>query len=353
MHKRKNMVSIAFFDAKPYDRIYFDEANSQYGYQITYFDAHLGAATAPLARGFDAVCAFVNDKIDAATAAILAENNIKLIALRCAGYNNVDLKFVFERIHVVHVPAYSPYSIAEHAVTLLLSLTRHIPQAYNRTREGNFLLQGLTGRDLHDKTAGIIGTGKIGKITADIFRGFGMKILAYDKFPDTNWAGKSGAVYTTLDELCTKSDAISLHSPLTPETHHLINADLLSKMKKDVVIINTGRGALIDSPALIAALKEKRIGGAGLDVYEEEEEYFFEDWSGAAIQDDVLARLLTFPNVIITGHQAFFTAEALEAIAQTTLENIRLFFDETIAPNEICYKCTIADCRRDNGKLCF
>jgi D-lactate dehydrogenase len=234
-----------------------------------------------------------------------------------------------------------------------LTLTRHTHQAYNRVREGNFLLNGLIGRDLHDKYIGIVGTGKIGKIAAAIFRGFGMRILAYDKFPDEEWARNTGAEYVNLEELCQKSDVISLHSPLTPETRHLVNEHLLSLMKHDVVIINTGRGALIDTKALVKALKKGRIGGAGLDVYEEEDAYFFEDWSAVAIKDDVLARLLTFPNVIITGHQAFLTHEALGAIADTTLANIKTYFEQNILPHEICYNCGGEDCAKEKIKRCW
>jgi D-lactate dehydrogenase len=348
-----NKIKIAFFDTKAYDRQTFDKANEQCGFSITYLETRLDAQSAELARGADAVCAFVNDRVDAEAADILEQGKTKLIALRCAGYNNIDLRAVWHKIHVARVPAYSPYAVAEHAAALLLTLTRRIHQAYNRVREGNFLLNGLIGRDLHDKYIGVIGTGKIGKTAAAIFQGFGMRVLAYDKFPDEEWAEKTGAAYVALEELCEKSDVISLHSPLTPETHHLINERLLSLMKREVVIINTGRGALIDTKALVKALKKGRIGGAGLDVYEEEEAYFFEDWSAVAIKDDVLARLLTFPNVIITGHQAFFTHEALGAIADTTLSNISGFFEHGILPNEVCYKCGRADCAKEKGKLCW
>ncbi|MDR2371517.1 MAG: 2-hydroxyacid dehydrogenase [Treponema sp.] len=333
-----NNKTIAFFDTKPYDRGFFDSANEGYGYTVSYFDVRLNAGTASLVNGADAVCAFVNDKIDAAVVDVFLQNNIGLVALRSAGYNNVDLRAAWKKVHVVHVPAYSPHAVAEHTAALLLSLTRHIHQAYNRVRDGNFLLSGLIGRDLHGKYAGIVGTGKIGKITAGIFQGFGMHILAFDKFPDNEWARGSGVEYADLETLCKTSDVISLHSPLTSETRHLIDRHKLSLMKNDVVIINTSRGALIDTQALIEALKQKRIGGAGLDVYEEEEAYFFEDWSFQAIEDDVLARLLTFPNVLVTGHQAFLTNEALDAIARITLENIRLYFEEDALPNEICYK---------------
>ncbi|MDR1468256.1 MAG: 2-hydroxyacid dehydrogenase [Spirochaetaceae bacterium] len=346
-------IKIAFFDTKPYDKQSFDKANENFGFAITYLETRLDARSAELAHGADVVCAFVNDRLDAETASILERGKTKLIALRCAGYNNIDLKAVWQKIHVVRVPAYSPYAVAEHAAALLLTLTRHTHQAYNRVREGNFLLNGLIGRDLHDKYVGIVGTGKIGKIASDIFRGFGMHILAYDKFPDEEWAKKTGAAYVALDELCQKSDVISLHSPLTPETRYLINEHRLSLMKHDVVIINTGRGALIDTKALVKALKKGHIGGAGLDVYEEEEGYFFEDWSSIAIKDDVLARLLTFPNVIISGHQAFFTNEALGAIADTTLGNIKDYVERNVLPNEICYKCGSKDCTKEKFKRCW
>jgi D-lactate dehydrogenase len=350
-----SVIKVAFFDTKPYDRLTFDKANEECGFAITYLETRLDARSAELAHGADAVCAFVNDRIDAETAAVLERGGVKLIALRCAGYNNIDLKAVWQKTHVVRVPAYSPYAIAEHAAALLLTLTRHTHQAYNRVREGNFLLNGLIGRDLHGKYIGIVGTGKIGKIASAIFQGFGMRVLAYDKFPDEEWARNTGAEYVALPELCQKSDVISLHSPLTPETRYLINDRLLSLMKHDVVIINTGRGALIDTKALVKALKKGHIGGAGLDVYEEEDAYFFEDWSAVAIKDDVLARLLTFPNVIITGHQAFFTNEALDAIADTTLANIRNFFEpgNGALPNEICYNCGNKECAKETRGRCW
>ena len=329
------MKTIAFFDTKPYEKSYFDKVNELYGFNILYLGVRLNKETASLARGADAVCAFVNDQIDACAAAELEKAGIKLLAMRCAGFNNIDLKALRNTIPVVRVPAYSPYSIAEHAVALLLCMTRSIHKAYNRVREGNFLLNGLTGRDLHGKTAGIVGTGKIGKITAAILNGFGMKILAYDTFPDTPWAVSIRADYTGFEDLCSRSDVISLHSPLTPETFHLMNEKTFALMKSDAILINTGRGALIDTKALVKALKHKKIGGAGLDVYEEEENYFFEDRSAEALEDDILARLLTFPNVIVTGHQGFLTEEALGAIAQTTLDNIFQFFDTGALPNEV------------------
>ncbi len=348
---------IAFFDTKPYDELYFDAANKDYGYSFEYFETRLDQHTVKLAAGADAACVFVNDRIDEAVIDSLLEHGVKLVALRCAGYNNVDIKAAYQRIHVVRVPSYSPHAIAEHAVALLFALVRHIPQSYNRVRDGNFLLNGLTGRDLYGKTAGIVGTGKIGKIVASILSGIGMRIIAYDKFPDTAWAADTGVEYCEFTELCKRSDVISLHSPLTAETYHIINKENLDLMKDNVILINTGRGGLIDTKALIHALKNHRIGGAGLDVYEEEEKYFFQDWSGAIITDDTLARLLTFPNVIITGHQAFLTDEALTAIARTTLENVRLFFAGGALPNEICYQCVgveqTPDCNRSKTGACF
>ncbi|MDR2467731.1 MAG: 2-hydroxyacid dehydrogenase [Spirochaetaceae bacterium] len=351
------MKTIAFFDTKPYDKLYFDKINRHFGFNIHYFDVRLNEETAQLAKGADAVCAFVNDRITASVAHDLEQQHIKLIALRCAGYNNVDLKAVWQRIHVVRVPAYSPHSIAEHAVALLLCMTRSIHKAYNRVREGNFLLNGLTGGDLFGKTAGIVSTGKIGKITAAILHGIGMRILVYDKFPDVQWAQTLNAEYVDFEKICKESDVISLHAPLTPETFHMINKKTLALMKHNAVIINTGRGALIDTHALVNALKHQKIGGAGLDVYEEEEHYFFEDWSSQAVQDDTLARLLTFPNVIITGHQAFLTEEALSAIAQTTLENIEQFFKTgSPLPNEVCYQCSnigSEKCKHTQQQACF
>lgn len=360
-------VKIAFFDAKPYDIAFFNKANKELMEQsgsnsnivplsIDFLEPHLNIQTAPLAKGHDVVCAFVNDKISADVAEVLQKEGIRLIAMRCAGYNNVDLKAVFGKIPVVRVPAYSPYSVAEYASALLLSLTRKTPQAFNRTRDGNFRLDGLTGRDLHGRTAGIIGTGKIGQIMADILIGYGMNVVAYDLFPNKDWAERKNVTYVPLDELFEKSDVISLHCPLTPETHHVINAHSLEIMKKDAVIINTGRGALIDTKALVEALKDGRIGGAALDVYEEETAYFYEDWSHAVIQDDVLARLLVMPNVIISSHQAFLTNEALDAIANTTLNNIEDFIQNKPLENEICYQCEQKQkgrCRKDEKGRCF
>ena len=277
------------------------------------------------AQGFDAVCVFVNDVVNAEVIDVLKKCGVKLIALRCAGFNNVDLKAAaVAGIKVVRVPAYSPYAVAEHGAALLLSLTRHIPQAYLRTKTANFNIDGLTGRDLHGLTAGILGTGKIGQIMAGILKGFGMKIIAYDPFPNEKWAGETGATYVSKEEIFRQSDVLSLHCPLTEETKHIVNHDTMKMMKPDAVIINTGRGALIDSKALVHALKHGH-----------ESKYFFSDWSTDIMTDDVLARLLTFPNVIITGHQAFLTTNALKNLADTTLENIRAFAAGEELVNEV------------------
>jgi len=351
--KRETPIRLAFFDTKPYDRDYFDTNKHDFNVEIKYYPVKLSADTASLARGYDAVCAFVNDELDAATADILVEGGVQLVAMRCAGYNNVDHKAVWGRLHVVRVPAYSPHAVAEHAVALLLTLNRKIHKAYVRTKEGNFTLSGLVGFDVYGKTAGIIGTGQIGRITAEILRGFGMEVLASDPYPNETWAAEKGVRYVSLEELFRQSDVISLHCPLTPENHHLINDNSLSLMKKNAIIINTGRGALIDTKALIHALKTNSLGGAALDVYEEEDEYFFEDHSTSVIKDDVLARLLTFPNVLITSHQAFLTHEALTAIATTTLSNIQNYFETGDLTNEICYRCTQKTCSRKETGRCF
>ncbi|MDD5067575.1 MAG: 2-hydroxyacid dehydrogenase [bacterium] len=346
---------IAFFDAKPYDMESFDEVNKNYGFEIKYFKNHLSADTAPLTKGFDTVCIFVNDQITGGIVPVLADNGIRLIALRSAGYNNIDLKAVFNRIHVVRVPAYSPHAVAEHAVALMLSLNRKMHRAYYRTRDHNFSIAGFLGFDMFGKTAGIIGTGLIGKTLIRILKGFGMKILAYDVHPDKEFARETECNYTNLDALYSGSDIISLHCPLTAETRHLINEKSIAQMKPGVMLINTGRGPLIDTKALIKGLKTKKIGYAGLDVYEEESEYFFEDLSGEILSDDVLARLLTFNNVLITSHQGFFTKEALHNIAETTLKNIRLFLDQGILENEICYQCgqEKTHCNRTKNGRCF
>ena len=329
-------MKIAFFDTHSYDRNSFTESNKNFLFNIDFHDFKLNENTVITAHGYDAVCVFVNDVVNEAVIKSLAENGIKLIALRCAGYNNVDLNAAKAAgIKVVRVPAYSPYAVAEHGAALLLSLTRHTPQAYLRTKTANFNIEGLTGRDLHGLTAGIMGTGKIGQIMAGILKGFGMKIIVYDLFPNAKWAQESGAEYVSLEEIFKQSDVLSLHCPLTEQTKHIVNHDTMKMMKSDAVIINTGRGALIDSKALVHALKHKHIGGIGMDVYEEESKYFFSDWSTDIMKDDVLARLLTFPNVIITSHQAFLTTNALKNIADTTMENIKSFAEGGELVNEV------------------
>lgn len=327
---------IAFFGTKPYDEDFFNKGNKDFGYEIKYFKAHLNQNNVLLSQGMDAVCIFVNDTADAPVIRALAANGVKLLALRNAGYNNVDVEEA-ERNHitVVRVPAYSPHAVAEYTVALMLSLNRKIPRASWRTRDGNFSLNGLMGFDMYKKTAGIIGTGKIAKILIQILRGFGMNILAYDLYPDYNFAREHQMLYTTLDELYHHSDILSLHCPLTEETKYMINDYSISKMKDGVMLVNTGRGQLIHTEALIEGLKTKKIGYAGLDVYEEEGEYFYEDKSDKIIDDDTLARLLSFPNVIVTSHQAFFTREAMRNIACTTLQNIREFQEGKPLENEV------------------
>ena len=342
-------MKIAFFDTKPYDEEAFGPYNSE-DIKIKFFEPKLNEDTVDLARGFDAVCIFVNDTANKAVIEKLYSFGVKLIALRCAGFNNVDLDAAYQKIHVVRVPAYSPYAVAEHAFALLLCSIRRIHKAYNRTRDYNFSLKGLTGFDLHGKTMGVIGTGKIGRILIDICRGFGMKVIAYDVFPVPN----SGIDYVTLDELFERSDIISLHCPLTEGTYHIIDTDSIQKMKKGVVILNTSRGALIHAEALLEGIKQRKVGAACLDVYEEESDIFFEDRSGHIINDDTLARLISVPNVIVTSHQAFLTVEALNNIAQTTIQNIQTFFSEENCPNELCYHCgNEANCKKQRNERCF
>ena len=331
-------MRIAFYDTKPYDEHSFEEVNRHFGFDIRFFKGHLNMNNVVLTKGADAVCIFVNDTADAEVIRALKGNGVKLIALRCAGYNNVDLETAASvGLKVVRVPAYSPYAVAEFTVALMLSLNRKIPRATMRTRDGNFSLQGLMGFDMHGKTAGIIGTGKIAKILIQILRGFGMKILAYDLYPDYLFAHENQVTYCSLDELYRLSDIISLHCPLTPETRYLINETSIEKMKDGVMIINTGRGMLIQTSALIDGLKDKKIGSAALDVYEEEGQYFYEDQSDTIIDDDTLARLLSFNNVIVTSHQAFFTREALANIAHTTLQNISDFAEGKRLENEVAF----------------
>jgi D-lactate dehydrogenase len=317
------MITTAVFDTKPYDREPLQRAAANRGIVWQFLEFRLTKETAPLARDARAVCVFVNDQVDRPCLEAMAAQGVKLVALRCTGFNNVDVAAAKElEITVTRVPAYSPYAVAEHAVALLLTLNRKIHRAFNRVRELNFSLQGLVGFDLHGKTAGIVGTGKIGRIVAQILRGFGMQVLAYDPFPNREWAAPLGVEYVDASALAGLSDVISLHIPLTPETKHIMRGETLARMKPGAILINVSRGALIDTTALIEALKSGRLGGVALDVYEEEEGIFFEDLSGQVLQDDELARLLTFPNVLITAHQAFLTREALSDIARTTVANV-------------------------------
>ena len=345
------MIKVAFFDTKAYDKPSFEHYGSEHGLQFRFLETKLNEDTVELAKGCDAVCVFVNDTVNAAVIEKLYEYGVRLIALRSAGYNNVDVQAAFGKIHVVHVPAYSPYAVAEHAMALLLTSVRRIHKAYNRTREFNFSLNGLTGFDFHGKTVGVIGTGKIGRIFIDICRGFGMKVIAYDRFP----AADSGIEYVTLEELFTRSDVISLHCPLTEETRHMINAAAIDKMKKGVVIVNTSRGGLIDAEALLEGIKARKVGAACLDVYEEEADIFFEDRSGHILDDELLSRLISMPNVIVTSHQAFLTEEALNNIAETTVGNIlSCFSGDGLCDNELCYRCGQIDrCRKERKEKCF
>lgn len=344
------MNKVCFFDTKPYDKVYFDQMKEQFGIEIEYFETKLGPKTAFMAKGFEAAVAFVNDVIDKQTIDILYECGVRILAMRSAGYNNIDFKAAYGKIHAVRVPAYSPYAVAEHAMALLLTLNRKIHRAYSRTREFNFSLNGLIGFDLHGKTVGVVGTGKIGQVFIDICKGFGMNILAYDPFPIKD----SDIHYVSFEELCRESDIISLHCPLTKDTFHMINDKTIQLMKQGVYIINTSRGALIQAEDLLNAIKDEKIGGACLDVYEEETELFYEDMSYAIIQDDVLSRLISMPNVLVTSHQAFFTKEALYNIAETTLTNLRDYFDGKVLENEICYQCTKGEnCPRDKNQRCF
>ena len=313
------------FDTKPYDRESLGRAgNGKIDWRFMEF--RLSAETAVAAKGAKAVCIFVNDHANRAALEVLKSLGVKHVALRCAGFNSVDIDAAKKLgLFVTRVPAYSPYAVAEHAVALLLALNRKIPRAYNRVHDLNFSLNGLVGFDLHGKTAGIIGTGKIGRVVAEILRGFGMKVLAYDPFPAPDWAAKAGVEYTDPEKLARESAVISLHVPLTPETHHIVSRETIELTKPGTIIVNVSRGALIDTKALIETLKSGHLGGVALDVYEEEEGVFFEDLSGQVLQDDDLARLLTFPNVLITAHQAFLTREALAEIARVTVENLRAF----------------------------
>lgn len=343
---------IAFYDTKPYDKVWFSKLPHT-GLKFKFFEHKLNSETAKLACGCSAVVAFVNDNVNADTINQLHQMGIRAIAMRCAGYNNVDFKTAYDKITVMRVPGYSPNAVAEYTMALLLALNRKVHKAYNRTRDYNFSLAGLTGFDLKGKTIGIIGTGKIGREFIDICKGFKMKVLAYDIYPVPD----SDIAYTDLDTIFKESDIISLHCPLTKESHHLINKNTIAKMRDGVILLNTSRGAIVESQALLQSLKSKKIGGAGLDVYEEESSLFYEDFSGEIINDDTLSLLVSMPNVIVTSHQAFLTNEALQNIAQTTIENLQDYFNEKPLKNEICYHCetgeVTTDCDKKKNGRCF
>ncbi len=342
-------MKIAFFDTKPYDKQSFEKYESD-DIKFKFYETKLNIDTADLARGCEVVCIFVNDTADSKVIDKLYDLGVRVLALRCAGYNNVDVKHAYGKIHVVHVPAYSPYAVAEHTMAMLLTSIRRIHKAYIRTKDFNFSLSGLTGFDLYGKTVGVIGTGKIGRVFIDICRGFGMRVLAYDKYPATD----TDIEYVTLERLFAESDIISLHCPLTAETNHIIDDSAIEKMKKGVVILNTSRGALIDADALLDGIKSRKIGAACLDVYEEESDIFFEDFSGHIVDDDTLARLISMPNVIVTSHQAFLTEEALGNIAETTINNIKEITENGGSQNELCYHCgKTANCKSQRLCKCF
>lgn len=328
------MIKIAFFDTKEYDKKLFNEYNKEYKYEITYFESTLTSETVPLTKGYDVVCIFVHDKVDAKTMKILEENGVKLVALRCAGFNNVDLENK-GKIRVVRVPQYSPYAVAEHAVALLLNITRKLYKSYQRTRKYNFTLDGLLGFDIHGKTVGVIGTGKIGKVFMKIMKGFGTKVIAYDVYKDEQASKEIGFEYVSLEELYEKSDIISLHCPLTKETESIINEESINKMKDGVILINCSRGKLVNTASLIKAMETGKIGGVGLDVYEDEEEFFLRDMTNSYKRDTNLSILLSMPNLIITSHQAFFTSEALNKIASDTCKNIKEIFSGEECQNEL------------------
>jgi len=328
-------VRVAVFSTRAYDRAHLDRANGRAGHALAYFDVHLDAATSQLAHGFEVVSAFVNDRLDAAVLRALAQGGTRLVALRCAGFNQVDLAAAADAgIRVVRVPAYSPHAVAEHTIALILALNRHIPRAVARVRDGNFALDGLVGFDLYGKTAGVVGTGKIGEVVVRLLAGFGCRVLVHDPF-ESPAVTALGATYTTLETLLAESRVVTLHCPLTPDTHHVMNADAFALLRKGSMLINTSRGGLVDTRAAIAALKSGHLGALGIDVYEEEAALFFEDLSGTVLRDDVFARLLTFPNVIVTAHQAFLTTEALTAIAETTLASITAFAANQPLANEV------------------
>ena len=326
---------VLFYDIKSYDKELFKRFGKDYNLEMKFLKGKLNEESADLSKGYEIVCAFANDTINKEVIDILAENGVKLLAMRCAGYNNISLRNIKDRFKVVRVPAYSPYSIAEYTMGMILALNRKIHKAYVRTREGNFSISGLMGFDLHGKTAGIIGAGKIAQILIKILKGFGMNVIAYDPYPNYDKAKELGFEFVDLDTLYANSDIISLNCPLTKETKYIINRESMSKMKDGVMIVNTGRGRLIDSVDLVEALKDKKVGAAALDVYEEEAEYFFEDLSDKVIEDDILGRFLSFHNVLITSHQAYFTEEAVEAITKTTLDNIKDFIEGKPLINEV------------------
>lgn len=344
------MIKIAFYDSKPYDIPSFEKYGKERGIEFKFFELPLNEDTAMLSNGFDGVCAFVNDRLGKEVIDKLYNLNIKLIVMRCAGFNNVDVKAAYGKIHIYRVPAYSPYAVAEHAFSMLLTMNRRIHKAYIRTREYNFSLNGLTGVDLHNKKIGVIGTGKIGQVVINIAKGFGMHVLAFDKYPNPNL----DVSYVSLDELYEQSDFITLHCPLTPENQHLINKESMAKMKKGVGIINTSRGGLINANDLLEQIKARKVGFACLDVYEEEGDIFFQDKSGHILDDDTLRSLIAMPNVLITSHQAFLTEEALNNIADTTTQNILDHFDGKNTPNEICYLCNnVENCKKKRKEKCF
>ena len=341
---------IAFFDTRDYDRPAFSEFADAAGLEFKFYETRLTPDTVSLAEGCDGVCVFVNDTVNAAVLDRLYAMGIRIVALRCAGYNNVDLQAAYGKVHVVRVPAYSPYAVAEHAMALLLTSVRRIHKAYIRTRDFNFSLNGFTGFDLHGKTVGVIGAGKIGRCFISICRGFGMRVLAYDRYPTP----MEGVEYTDLDRIFAESDIISFHCPLTAETYHMINRDTIPRLKKGVVLVNTSRGALIDAEALLEGIKARQIGAACLDVYEEESDLFFRDFSGHIMADDVLSRLISMPNVIVTSHQAFLTNEALQNIAETTVNNLRAYFENGLCENELCYHCGKQEsCQKERTQKCF
>lgn len=343
-------MKLAFFDAKPYDKSSFDYYAKLRNIEITYFEDKLNITTVGLANGFDAVCVFVNDDVSKEVIDELYKLKVKAILLRCAGFNNVDVKHAFNKIHIYRVPSYSPYAVAEHTMAMLLTINRRIHKAYNRTREYNFSLNGLTGMDLNNKTIGVIGTGNIGRIFINICNGFNMKVLCYDKFPSKDVKG----TYVDLETLFKESDIISLHCPLTEETKHLINKDSINLMKKGVIILNTSRGALINSLDLLNGIKERKVGAACLDVYEEESDLFYEDKSNHIINDDILLQLIAMPNVLVTSHQAFLTNEALNNIADTTTQNLLDHFENVFNNNEVCYHCgKEQECKKFRKQKCF